>query len=63
MLTESRQISNLRSQDVSNEIPSDLVRKVVAEFNDKIYHVQYATLEMFKEALNNYSMLRLRFFH
>ena len=32
MLTETRQISNLRSQDVSKEILSDLVRKNVAEF-------------------------------
>ena len=32
MLTETRQISNLRSQDVSKEILSDLVWKNVAEF-------------------------------
>ena len=32
MLTETRQISNFRSQDVSKEILSDLVRKNVAEF-------------------------------
>ena len=62
MLTETRQISNLRSQDVSKEILSDLVRKNVAEFSDKFFHFQYATREMCKEALNNYSMLKLRCF-
>ena len=60
---EKRQISNLRNQDVSKEILSDLVRKDVAEFSDKFSHFQYATLEMFKAALNNYSMLKLRFFN
>ena len=59
MLTETRQISNLRSQDVSKEILLDLVRKNVAEFSDKFFHSQYATLEMFREALSNYSMLKL----
>ena len=53
----TRQISNLRSQDVSKEILSDIGRKDVAEFSNKISHFQYATLEMFKAALNNYSML------
>ena len=48
MLTETRQISNLRSQDVSKEILSDLVRKNVAEFSDKFFHFQYATREMCK---------------
>ena len=38
MLTETRQISNLRRPDVSKEILSDLVRKDVAEFSDKFYH-------------------------
>ena len=38
MLTETRQISDLRSQDVSKEILSDLVRRNVAEFSDKISH-------------------------
>ena len=52
MLTETSQISNL-SQDISKEILSDLVRKNVAEFNDKFFHFQYTTLEMFKGALNN----------
>ena len=61
MLTETRQISNLRSQDVSKKILLDLVRKNVAEFSDKFFHFQYATLEMFKRALNNYSMLKLLF--
>ena len=60
MLTETRQILNL-SQDVSKEILSGLVRKNVAEFSDKFFHFQYATLEMFKEALNNYTMLKLLF--
>ena len=32
----------------------------VAKFNDKFYHFQYATLEMFKRALN-YLMLKLPF--
>ena len=59
MLTETRQqISNLRSQDVSKEILTDLVSKDVAEFSDKFFHFQYATLEMFKGALDNYSMLK-----
>ena len=63
MLTETRQISNLRSQDVSKEILSDLVRKNVAKFSDKFFHFQYATREMCKGALNNYSMLKLHFFN
>ena len=63
MLTEKHQISNLRNQDVSKEILSDLVRKDVAEFSDKFSHFQYATLEMFKTEFNNYSMLKLRFFN
>ena len=61
MLTETREISNLRSQDVSKEILSDLVRKNVAKF--KVFHFQYAAQEMCKGALNNYSMLKLRFFN
>ena len=52
MLTEMLEISNLRTEDVSKEIQSDLVRKDVAEFSDKFFHFQYATLEMFKAALN-----------
>ena len=63
MLTETCQISNLRSQDVSKEILSDLVRKNVAEFSDKFFHFQYATREMCKGALNHYSMVKLRFFN
>ena len=59
MLTETHQISNLRSQDVSKEVLSDLVRKNAAEFSDKSFHFQYATLEMLKGALNDYSMLKL----
>ena len=62
MLTETRQISNL-SQDVSKEILSDLVRKNVAEFSDKFFHFQYATREICMRVLNNYSMLKLRFFN
>ena len=54
MHTETPQISNLRSQDFSTEILSDLVRKDVSEFNDKFYHFQYATLEMFKGSFYNY---------
>ena len=61
MLTETRQISNLRSQDVSKEILLDLAGKNIAECSDKFFHFQYATLEMFKGALNNYSMLKLLF--
>ena len=45
--------SNLRSQDFSKETVSDLVRKNVAEFSDKSFHFQYATLEMLKGALFN----------
>ena len=58
MLTEMCQFSNLRNQDVSEEILSDLARKDLAEFGDKFSHFQFATLEMFKVALNNYSMLK-----
>ena len=61
MLTETRQISNLRSQDASTEILSDLARKTVAKFSDKFFHFQYSTREMCKEALNNYSMLNYVF--
>ena len=60
MLTETRQISNLRSQDVSKEILSDLVRKNGASL--KFFHFQYAAREMCKGTLNNYSMLKLRGF-
>ena len=63
MLTQTRQISILRSKDVSKQILSDLVRKNVAEFSDKFLHFQYATREMCKGVLNNYSMLKLRFFN
>ena len=63
MLTEMPQISNVRNQGVSMKILSDLVRKDVADFSDKFSHFQYVTLEMFKAALNNYSMLKLRFFN
>ena len=38
MLMEMREILNWRNQDVSKEILLDLVRKDVAEFNDKFYH-------------------------
>ena len=62
MVTETRQISNLRSQDVSKEILSGLVRKNVPDFSDKFFHFQYETREMCKGALNNHSMLKLRFF-
>ena len=61
MSKETCQISSLRSQDVSKAILSDLVRKDVAEFNDKFDHFQYATLEKFKKAFNNYTKLKLRF--
>ena len=50
MLTKMHQISNL-SQDVSKEILSDLMRKNAAEFSDKFFHLQYATLEIFKGLL------------
>ena len=61
MLTETRQISNL-SQDVSKEILSDFVRKNFGEFSDQaFFRFQFATLEMFKGALNNYTMLKLLF--
>ena len=43
MLTETGQISNLRSQDVSKKILSDIVRKDVAEFSDKFSSFWYAT--------------------
>ena len=59
MLTETHQISNLRSPD---EILSHLAGKNVAEFSDNFFRFQYATLEMFKRALNNYSLVKLRFF-
>ena len=63
MLLEMRQISNLRSQDVSKEVLSNLMRKHFAEFSDKFSHLQYGTPEMFKGALNNSSMLKLCFFN
>ena len=63
MPTKTRQISNLRSQDISQEILSDLVRKNVAKFSEKFFHFQYVTREMSKGALNNYSMLKLCFFN
>ena len=50
-----------RCKEISKEILLDLVRKNVAEFSDKFFHFRYATLEMFKGALNNYSMLKLLF--
>ena len=43
MLVETHQISNLRSQDISKEILSGVVRNNVAEFSDKFSHFQYAT--------------------
>ena len=61
MHTETRQISNLRSEDISKGIQSDLVRKDVTDFNDKFYHFQNATPEMFEGASTNYSMLISRF--
>ena len=61
MLTETRRISNLRNQDISKEILSGVVRKDVAEFSDKFSYFQYPTLEMFKAALNNYSVLKCFF--
>ena len=63
ILTETRQISNLRNQDTSKEILSNLVRKDFAKFSDKFTHFQYATLEIFKWVLNNYSVWKLRFFN
>ena len=57
MLTETRQISNLWSQDVSKENLSDLVRLPSSKF----FHFQYAAQEMCKGGLNHYSMLKLRF--
>ena len=53
MLTETRQVSNLKSQDVSKEILSELMRKNFVEFSDMFFHFQYATREMCKGALNN----------
>ena len=38
MLTETRQISNLRSQDVSKKILLDVVRKNTAVFSDTFFH-------------------------
>ena len=38
---ETRQISNLRSQDVPKEILSDLFRKNSADFRDQFFHFQY----------------------
>ena len=50
-----------RCKEISKEILLDLVRKNVTEFSDKFFHFQYATLEMFKGAFKNYSMLELLF--
>ena len=54
---------NLKNQDFSKEILSDLVRKDIAEFSDQFSHFHYTTLEMFKAALNNYSVLKLPCFN
>ena len=35
--------------------------KMLPSFSDKFSHFQYATLEIFKAASNNYSVLKLRF--
>ena len=59
--TETHQISNLRSQDISIEILSGLEMKNVSEFSDKFFRFQYATHELCKGALNNYSLPKLRF--
>ena len=56
MHTETRQSSNLRSQDVSKEFPSDSMRKDVVEFDGK-----YKTLEMLKRPFDKYSKLKLPF--
>ena len=45
-----------------NPIRFYLVRNDVAELNDKFYHFQYATLEMFKRTFIKFSKLKLRFF-
>ena len=60
--TETHQILNFGSQDISKEILSDSVRKDFVEFNDIFYYFEYAALEMLEESFNNYSMLKLRFF-
>ena len=57
IFTETRQISSL-SQDV---FLSDLVMKNFAEFSDKFFHIQYATLEMFMGVLNNHAILMFLF--
>ena len=62
MQWEVCQISSLKSQGVSKEVLSDLVRKDVAKFNEKFYYFEYSTLEMFKGAFSNYSVLKLYFF-
>ena len=62
MHTETRQISNLRSQDISKEIIIDLVRKDNAQVNDKFYNFQHATLEIIKGVFNDCSVLKLRLF-
>ena len=56
---ETRQMSNLTSQDNSKEILPDFVRKDFAEFSYNFSHFQYA--KCLRKALNNYSMLKLRF--
>ena len=56
---EIRQILNLTSQDNSKKILSDFVRKDFAEFSYNFSHFQYA--KCLRKALNNYSMLKLRF--
>ena len=48
MLTETHQISKLWSQDISKEVLSDLMRKDLAEFNNKFSYFYYATPEMFE---------------
>ena len=64
MHMETLQISNFRSQDVptklgifnqgAKEIPSDLVRTDVTEFDKKFHRFWDAFLKMFKGVFNNY---------
>ena len=63
MLTETRQILNLRAQDISKEIPSYLLKKNVPEFSDKFFHFQYDDITYFSIRTHTFAMYLRNFCH
>ena len=61
-VTLGQDILKICSLYIRNVLSLKLEEERYCQFNDKFYHFQYATLEMFKEAFSDYSMLELRFF-